>query len=337
MTRDINLYLLRHLAAWLVGASLILAACSTADADTPAQKTPAKQPRTGELTPFSYRSATPSPEVKIRPSPTALPSITPTPRTHIVKKGEDMLGIAILYNITLQELIAANPEVKPNLMSVGTVLIIPGNAVEEQQVTTTSAAVRATALPVNLSPVFCAVTQEGGAWCSLAVSNPQQIALEGVVSQLQLVDRQNNARRAQEATLPLDLLQPGQILPIAAYFAPPLPADYEVFAEIVSALPYPGDDRYLPVKLGQQKVIFTENGLSASITLDILLPPGASAKRVWVAATAYDQQGNVIGLRRWEKPANQVLDPGKTFPVSLNVYSTAGPIARIELAAEARP
>lgn len=36
-----------------------------------------------------------------------------------------MFSIALYYGITLDELKAANPEVNPNAMSLGTVLLIP--------------------------------------------------------------------------------------------------------------------------------------------------------------------------------------------------------------------
>jgi LysM repeat protein len=36
-----------------------------------------------------------------------------------------MGGIAFLYRVSLEDLMAANPGVMPNLMSVGTVLTIP--------------------------------------------------------------------------------------------------------------------------------------------------------------------------------------------------------------------
>ncbi|MBE0695705.1 MAG: LysM peptidoglycan-binding domain-containing protein [Anaerolineaceae bacterium] len=249
-----------------------------------------------------------------------------------------MLGIAFLYKITLEELMAANPDIKPNLMSVGTVLIIPGARQEEENVETETTQIQPTAIPVETGQVFCVSTREGGAWCSLPVRNTQEFALEGLSAVIHLVDSKSLETLSQTAFLPLDLLQPGQSLPFTAYFPPPVPAAFQANIEIVSALPNSEDGRYLPTRIDHQQVFLTEDGLSAEVKLDVFLErPDITAKRVWVAVIAYDQQGNVIGLRRWEKPGEPPLNPGEMLPVSLMIYSTTGPIHRVELAVEARP
>lgn len=45
---------------------------------------------------------------------------------YIVQPGDTLLDIAELFNISLNELIAANPSVDPNFLSVGQQLVIPG-------------------------------------------------------------------------------------------------------------------------------------------------------------------------------------------------------------------
>ncbi|MDH7484656.1 MAG: LysM peptidoglycan-binding domain-containing protein [Anaerolineae bacterium] len=50
---------------------------------------------------------------------------TPTPRTHVVQRGETLLAIALRYGVTMQELQAANGISDPDLIKVGQVLIIP--------------------------------------------------------------------------------------------------------------------------------------------------------------------------------------------------------------------
>lgn len=45
---------------------------------------------------------------------------------YIVQPGDTLLDIADLFNVTLNELLAANPSVDPNFLSVGQELVIPG-------------------------------------------------------------------------------------------------------------------------------------------------------------------------------------------------------------------
>ena len=61
----------------------------------------------------------------------------------------------------------------------------------------------------------------------------------------------------------------------------------------------------------------------------------ADASQVWVAATAYDAAGRVVGVRRWE--SNAALAAGGTIPFDFLLSSIGGRIARVDFAVEARP
>ena len=65
--------------------------------------------------------------------PTAEPVVDETPAPtpvagtrYVVKKGDTMWAIAQDHGISLADLQAANPDVEPRTMAVGTVLVIPG-------------------------------------------------------------------------------------------------------------------------------------------------------------------------------------------------------------------
>ena len=59
------------------------------------------------------------------------------------------------------------------------------------------------------------------------------------------------------------------------------------------------------------------------------------ASQVWVAGTAYDDAGRVVGVRRWEW--DDGLAAGGSIPFEFMVSSIGGKIARVEFAVEARP
>jgi hypothetical protein len=77
-------------------------------------------------------------------------------------------------------------------------------------------------------------------------------------------------------------------------------------------------------------------GRSAHVTGQVLLPSRSkAASEVWVAATAYDDAGRVVGVRRWASRAG--LSPGGVLPFEFMISSIGGGIARVEFAVEVRP
>lgn len=67
------------------------------------------------------------------PTQTPLPSDTPTPEgpvTYVVEEGDSLASIAEQFEITIDQLIAANNLVDPNNIGVGSQLIIPSADIE---------------------------------------------------------------------------------------------------------------------------------------------------------------------------------------------------------------
>ncbi|HEY6570747.1 MAG TPA: LysM peptidoglycan-binding domain-containing protein [Candidatus Limnocylindrales bacterium] len=66
----------------------------------------------------------PAEEVSPSAKPTAKPD--PTPQVHVVARGDTMLKIAKKYDVTVEQLLAANPKIKnPNRIQVGDEIKIP--------------------------------------------------------------------------------------------------------------------------------------------------------------------------------------------------------------------
>jgi LysM repeat protein len=337
------------LVAGALAAGLLASACAPAAREiaTPPLSAPT---RAGRLTP--YFSATPPAQTTVTPAdaaistPTLPPSPTPTLRTHVVKKGEDMGGIAFLYRVSLEALMAANPTVQPRLMSVGTTLVIPPSSTPMPGDTPAPNAgaepPTPTAVPLELGLLSCARAEDGGVWCFQPVTNAQSFTLEGISAVIRLGDRQGHAILEQPAFLPLDTLPTGVSLPLLAYFAPgqaaSLAPPYQSGSELRSALPSANDDRYISAHLENQKVLLAEDGLSAAASAEVRLDSSRAAGRVWVVAVAYDAQGNVVGVRRWEKtPSASPLEQGQSLAITVNVYSVSGAITRVDLVCEVRP
>lgn len=82
---------------------------------------------TPSATPSMTPSPTPSPTVTRTPS--ATPTPTPEPLSYTVREGDTFSGIALLFQLDLESLVAANPGVDPELLEVGDVLLLPEESV----------------------------------------------------------------------------------------------------------------------------------------------------------------------------------------------------------------
>ena len=67
------------------------------------------------------------------------------------------------------------------------------------------------------------------------------------------------------------------------------------------------------------------------------MPMGAEAgpAAVWVAASAYDAENNIVGIRKWVADDTEILEEQVEF--DFLVYSLGPPIASVEVLVEARP
>jgi LysM repeat protein len=76
--------------------------------------------------PGSDPTASPSSAASITPEPSPTATPAPTPIVHVVAQGETLSKIAKKYGLTLDQLLAANPQIKnPNKIAIGDELTIP--------------------------------------------------------------------------------------------------------------------------------------------------------------------------------------------------------------------
>jgi len=236
-----------------------------------------------------------------------------------------MLGIAFQYGLSLEDLKAANPGVDPRIMSVGLQLVIPiGGEIPETMPT-------ATPVPVDWQQPECYRTGNGGAWCILAVKNQLESSVENLSGWIGLYTPQGTIISSQVAYSPLNMLRPGDTIPLMSYFAPPLTENFEAFGELLSGIGVAADDtRYLSLDVKVDQVEISADGRQAMVRGEVLLPDGAPVPaQLWTMIIAYDVNGNIIGGRKWESR-------GETQFV-LPIFSLAGMIDHVEVLTEARP
>jgi LysM repeat protein len=281
-----------------------------------------------------YKSPTPSqlssnktPQVI---TPTSPPTPTPTPITYSVIEGDTMLAIALRQGITLEELLAANPEVNPRLLSVGTELVIPlGESIP-------SAPMTPTPLPLMTKPPDCYQAPDGK-WCFLLVKNDRARPLENISAQIIMFDSSGEAITTGIAISPLNQLRVSESIPLVLFLPGELTSETTTVAELVTAQFIPrGDERYLNAWVEVDLVELSETGKLAQIVGSYGIPKkSAAAGQVWIVATAFDQFGKVVGFKKLE--FSDQLEPGAHREFALEVFSLGSEINEVKVLVEARP
>lgn len=279
--------------------------------------------------PVPFLTATSSWTPTLLPVLTEIVHPTTTPMIYIVVQGDTLIGIAGRYGITPEVLIAANPGVQAAVLPVGTKLIIPtGDANPAEAIPTP--------VPLSIQQARCWTESDGGLWCFTLVPNPTADTLENLSAEFTLLDVGGHELASGTAFGLLDILPPGESMPLAIHFPPQEKTEFSVTAHMLTAFRLlSGDARYLPVILDNILVTVDSSARTAQAFGRVIMTGAGTAKTLWVLATAYDTEGNVVGVRRWESAS--VLSAGG--PVSFDfLVSSVGPVIdRVEFLAEARP
>ena len=252
---------------------------------------------------------------------------TATPLVHIVAIGETISSIALRYGLDMGAVLAANPNINPNMLTAGTEVIVPLGE--------PSAQIGAVSEPLALTvetPV-CTATFEGGLHCLALVRNPLDQPAAEVAVAIKLLNPDGSEARSINAPLLLNKIDPGQQIPVIAYFAPPAAGDLPPSAVLVSAIPVTESGfEFLPAEVVNEQVEL--NGQTALVFGEVEIsgePGDLVVLRVVVAA--YDESGRLVGARRTDTRTELV--PGDAADFSMTVFSIGGSIARVAIFTEA--
>ncbi|MDK2982516.1 MAG: hypothetical protein PWQ55_2863 [Chloroflexota bacterium] len=307
--------------------ALLLSACSVFAAQQPAAQS--------LLTP--YVTLTPAgvvlPTETATPEATLEPTLTPTPFAHVLGTGETISSLALGYGLEISEILAVNPQLTPNALSVGTEILIPydNSAAGEDTGPTVNAISEPLAL--NVGEPACMETAEGGLWCLAQVGNPLSQSASGITVTFTLRDSAGGTLAEQTVPTLLNLLTPGETLPASAYFDTSLTAGYQVSTVLNTALPLdenaPG---YTPLLLKVNAIDPAGQSARVSAVIPVQAADGGVSS-IWVALIAYDAGGQVVGVRRLEYAPLTEGEEGQAIKVY--VYSNSRAIQQVDVRAEA--
>jgi len=322
--------LTRHLLGWKLAVCVLLslgAACTTA----PNTVSPTPTPTMVVLTPYSTptKSATIlTPNPLTNAQSTALPQPSATPFLYEIQKDDTLSVIAYRHNIALEELLAANPGIDPNFLSIGTKIIIPegeGNFAIGNT---------ATPFPVQVNQPSCYSTSDGGLWCLALLENLHAQAIENVTASIALLSTNGDLLAQQTALPPTNMADAESIFPVAAFFPAPVPPYSSSRIQLLSALQIIDTSRYLESNILIEETFISST--SAILSGTVNFPQDQSpAQHLVIAAIAYDQYGNPIGIRKTEITIEEATN--SLFPFEIQVFSLGPSIAKVDIFSEARP
>jgi LysM repeat protein len=275
----------------------------------------------------------------LTPAPTNTPAPTPTPSVHIVQPGDTLLGIALQYDVTLEELYQVNGVLKPELLQIGQTIMIPVPGSVGKPAGDNSGAVIAPTqppLPVQVERAVRYQTPVGSSWVLGEVFNSTDQPIENVQVRVALLDAAGQEIASETPFLALDAIPAGSRAPFSVLFNTPPNGVIDFSAYVVRAdQAYSYDSRYaqLQVTEVQTRSVGSQVGVSGKVS-----NIGASnAVGAHVVITLYDDQGRVTGFRQFTLPDDQLAaDGAATFDVIVSPDPSAPTVTNSAVIAQAR-
>lgn len=317
--------------AWV--PALLTAIVAGTQAGCAASTPPAAPSATPTLLPLPTRTLPPVGVslATVVPLPTLGPS--PTPRAYTVRAGDQFLRIALAFGLTREELLAANPGINPDLLSIGQQLLIPAPGAQNTPMPIPTP----TPLPLDVAEPRCFPNAAGGVWCLATVTNSTESPVEGLSGLLTLVDRTGTALLTVPVYPPLNLVPPGRAMVLAAYLPPPVLPYERTAVTLITAVPVgQAESRFADMDWSVTRSQARADRCSWEVDVQARLPvASATLWQVSFAVLAFDDQGAVVGYAKWQ--AEQAWKPGDQLQAALTVYSLGPQIDRIDVLAEGIP
>ena len=269
-----------------------------------------------ELPPLTPRpTSTPAPST---PAPTSPPTPTPTPVIYTVQAGDNLIGIAKEYGVSVEALQEANAILDPERLQIGQELVIPREDHNPEEPPTSTPI----PLPFEVKSLGFYETPAGSLWCLGEVDNTSGQDIERVQVEASLYNEGDKVLAAESAFVGLEMVPQGSKVPFAILFAnPPASfAKYQAIALSGDPMTYLGN-RYLDLAVTEQQG--ESEGHYFAVEGQVQNTGQANAETVTVLVTAYDAQGRVTGFRQADLEDAPAVGESSPFQVNLLPFGGA--------------
>ncbi len=251
------------------------------------------------------------------PLPPASPTPSPTPILYLIEEGDTLLAIAWQRGNSVEDILALNPGVQPELLQIGQQITLPPPATPLAQ------ASASTPVPLQLAVVQIQGyrTPVGSLWLLGEVRNDGPLPVENVQVEVGLRDEVGNLVGTAVSWTAAAIIPSGEKAPFGMLLreTPPgyaYPTVSLVGGQSVQDL----GTRYLGVVAEETAVVL--DGERARVTGQITNNGNETASTVRLVLTLYDSEGKISGY------AQQTLDtpllPGDNHPFTLEITPPGG-------------
>ncbi len=275
----------------------------------------------------------------LTPAPTNTPAPTPTPAVHIVQPGDTLLGIALQYNVTLEELYQVNGVLKPELLQIGQAIVIPVPGSVGKPAGDSSGAVIAPTqppLPVRVEHAARYQAPVGSLWVLGEVFNSTDQPVENVQVRVALLDAAGQEVASDAPFAALAAIPPGGRAPFSMLFSTPPSGVIDYRADVIRAdQAYEYGSRYAQLQVSDVQT--RPAGSQYEVSGKVGNTGASNAVGASVVITLYDDQGRVTGFRQFALPDDQLAAGGSaTFDVLVSPDPSAPAVARTAVVAQSR-
>jgi LysM repeat protein len=254
------------------------------------------------------------------PAPTATPTLTPTPILYVVQGGDNLLGIARQYGVTVEALQEANAITDPRLLQIGQELVIPREEGSANQLTPTP-----TPLPFQVANAGFYETPVGSLWCLGEVINNTGADIEQVQVAVSLYDAEGEVVATGSTFTEFDFIPNESKMPFALLFTePPSGFNHHQITALSGVAVAHWGRNYMDLTIESDHG--EASGERAYVVTGQVRNTGQhDAEQIRMVVTAYDAEGRVVGIRRGS-PETQTLGIGESSPFRVSLSSLGGQV-----------
>ena len=254
------------------------------------------------------------------PGATATPTPTPTPIIYVVQAGDNLLGIAIQYGVTVEALQEANAITDPRLLQIGQELVIPREEGLANQPTPTP-----TPLPFQIANVGFYETPVGSLWCLGEVVNNTGAGIEQVQIAVSLYDAEGETVATRSTFTEFDIIPNEGKMPFALLFTePPSGFSQHQVAALSGVTVVHWGRNYMDLTIESDQG--EASGERAYVVTGQVRNTGQyEAEQIRIVVTVYDAEGRVVGIRR-SSPETQTLGVDESSPFRVSLSSLGGQV-----------